>query len=103
MRVVQDGFWIRARISAGTNLRVRWVGATSTHSRNFAYQAGQEGHFVFTGDEPSNVTVNVDETGAGGVSETHSRILGAMDSMAPRHVDLEPPRSSGFSGFPSAY
>lgn len=103
VRVVQDGFWIRARIAAGTNLRVRWVGATSTHSRNFAYQPGQEGHFVFTGDEPSNVTVNVDETGAGGVSETHSRILGAMDSMSPRHVDPEPPRSSGFSGFPSAY
>ena len=103
IRIVEDGFWIRARVSAGTNLQVRWTGAASTHSRNFAYRPGNDGHFIFTGSKPSNVVVNVDETGAGGVSETHSRMLGAMESMSPRNVDPEPPRSRGFSGFPSAY
>ena len=103
IRIVADGFWIRARVSAGTNLHVRWTGATSTHTRNFAYRPGNEGHFVFTGNQPSNVVVTVDEAGAGGISETHSRILGAMDSMSPRRTHPEPPESPRFSGFPSAY
>ena len=118
IRIVQDGFWIRSRAPVGTTLQARWIGASSTHSRTLEYRPGPDGLFVFTGGQPSNVSVSVGETsGGGGILDSSGRsmdlgIAGGLlsnprstidDDDRRRNDDVPPPREKRFSGFPSAY
>ena len=101
-RIVQDGFWIQGRVSPGTTLNVRWLGGASTHSRTFEYRPASEGHFVFTGNEPSNVVVSVgeDTSGGGGLG-----MVMPLDDLPllPRTSPPPTSRPSTFTGFPTAY
>lgn len=103
IRIMDDGFWIRSRVAAGTSLNARWTGTTSTQMRTFDYRPGPEGHFVFTGSRPSGVTVSVGESSSDDTSSDNARMLGnAAGMLHQRRVD--PPRQSDqFSGFPPAY
>ena len=102
-RIVQDGFWIQGRVSPGTPLNVRWLGGASTHSRTFEYRPASEGHFVFTGNEPSNVVVSVGEdTGGGGGGLGMGMPLDDLP-LLPRTSPSPTSRPSTFTGFPTAY
>ena len=102
-RIVQDGFWIQGRVSPGTPLNVRWLGGASTHSRTFEYRPASEGHFVFTGNEPSNVVVSVGED-TGGVGGGLGMVMPLDDlPLLPRTSPPPTSRPSTFTGFPTAY
>ena len=106
VRIVQDGFWIRSSIAPGTRLQARWMDPTGTHSRTIDYRPGKDGHFVFTGDQPSNVAVSVvdDDSGVGtSIDERTRGNVGGMTMNNDPEPSSRPRRSSGFSGHPSAY
>lgn len=106
VRIVQDGFWIRSSIAPGTRLQARWMDPTGTHSRTIDYRPGKDGHFVFTGDQPSNVAVSVVDDDSGGGTSIDERTKGNV-GVTTMNNDPEPSsrprRTSGFSGHPSAY
>jgi len=100
IRTVADGFWILGNVLQGTMLDVMWNGMTSSHTRSLGYQPGPQGHFVFTGEPPTQVAVTVSGDQQSG-SYIDAPILPSSFST-PSHHQTPPPRQS-FSGYPSAY
>jgi formylglycine-generating enzyme len=97
IRVVDDGFWITGRVAPGTPLNVRWTGSSGTHTRTLVFQPSHEGHFVFTGERPTNISV----TATRQQNDTDTDFMGGSSNFAqpPRHSS----GGSRFSGYPPAY
>jgi hypothetical protein len=109
IRTVPDGFMILGAVTPGTLLRARWTTSTGTQTRTFEYRPSPEGHFVFTGSNPTNISVSVDDG--------DSEIGVPLDTPGPtrsftsrsnvpsgtrRHIDDDRP-TRPFGGYPSAY
>ena len=93
VRVVDDGFWIIGEgIAAGTLLNCRYQVGGGAQQLDVRYEPGPQGHFVFTGARPSNVSVAMNP----GARPT-SRTRGAAD------LDVDTNDEPPFSGHPRAY
>lgn len=97
VRLGEDGFWIvGAGVSAGTPVACRYSVNGNPQSQSVRFEPGPQGHFVFTGSRPENVSVSAGLGGAPGT--TTSRRFGNAIGMASELGDAPP-----FHGHPPAY
>lgn len=95
VRVVDDGFWLLMDVAHGALIRYTYRPEGGMEvSGQVAYQPGPEGHFVYTGARPENVSV----TGGGtSFDDVTSSGFSSTNDQNDRFTASEPPR------YPSAY
>ncbi len=71
-----DGFWILARVPAGSNLQWSCLAAGRVLEGDIDYQPGPQGQFIFTGSVPSEIKVRT--LGSGGPFDVATNDPGAI-------------------------
>ncbi len=71
-----DGFWILARVAAGSRMQWSCLAGGRVHEGEIDYQPGPQGQFVFTGSLPSEIKVRT--LGSGGPLDVASNDLGGI-------------------------
>jgi formylglycine-generating enzyme len=100
VKTTADGFWVSGQIPRGTPLRARWSAGGAQQQREFGYEPGPDGQFVFTGGQPISVSVMV---ATDSLPDTGTA-MGMMGEMLDRdHTPTPTPRPSRFRGHPPAY
>ena len=95
IRLADDGFWIDGGVSTGTPISCRYTAGGASQNVDVRYEPGPQGHFVFTGSRPSNVSVSMK---SGGSSSNRMRRIGE-GLGASSDIDDDLP----FRGHPPAY
>jgi hypothetical protein len=94
VRTADDGFWIIGEgIAAGTLLTCRYQVGGGAQQLDVRYEPGPQGHFVFTGSRPSNVSVAMKS----GAAPTRTSSADESD------LDAGPDNGPPFRGHPGAY
>ncbi|WP_049975662.1 formylglycine-generating enzyme family protein [Chthoniobacter flavus] len=96
VRLVDDGFWVVGDgLSVGTPITCRYEMDGQSQQTDVRYEGGTQGHFVFTGGRPANVSVSVNS----GASPFRPMTTGMNTPTTRTIADDDPP----YHGNPPAY
>ena len=92
IRLSDDGFWIDGGgVSNGTPITCRYNAGGASQNLDVRYEPGPQGHFVFTGSRPSNVTVSMESGASSRSAQRMGGIIGAASEIDDPPVRGHPP------------
>ena len=100
VRRANDGFWIQGDWPEGTLLNVRYMLAGVEMAKEILYRPGQDGQFIFTGDQPASVSVVAGNDPSNSIG---SPLFGNPPPFPNRRRDDGDDRGSRPPRSPSAY
>src|SRR5262249_17059600 len=96
-RVVDDGFWLNEpSLMRGSIIHYRYRHGGGIRTGHCAFEPGPHGHFVYTGETPSDIEV-YDVTPPGPEARE------TWEDRPPSPPPSTSPPPSSFTGYPSAY